>query len=119
MIKTRKRHITDCLVISAGLIVVGIIKDIDLYFYIAAGLALFSVLIPFVATIISYTWQGIGIALGFVVSKIVLGAVFYFFLFPISLLQKLFSRKRSISNKREITYWISKEKTNINFSKPW
>jgi glucose-6-phosphate-specific signal transduction histidine kinase len=119
MIKDKKRHITDCLVISAAIVIMGILKDINLLYYIAVGFALTCALIPFIAKIISYGWQGIGIILGFFVSKIVLGMVFYFFLFPISILQKLLSRKISISKKRSISYWITKDKTNINFSNPW
>ncbi|PLX06189.1 MAG: hypothetical protein C0596_17055 [Marinilabiliales bacterium] len=119
MIKDRKRHITDCLVITGGLVIIGFLKDLQILYYIAAVIAISSALIPFVAKIISYLWQGLGKALGFVVSKILLSAIFYLFLFPISLLQKLFSRKKSIITKRNHTYWIKKEKKEIDFSKPW
>lgn len=119
MIKEKKRHVTDCLVICAGLIIVGILKDIDLLFYVAACLALTCAIIPFIAKIVSYVWQGLGKVLGFFVSKIILGTVFYFFLFPISLLQKLFTKNRSISNKKKSSYWITKEETNMNFNKLW
>ncbi len=119
MIKDRKRHITDCLVITGGLVIIGFLKEIQILYYVAAGIAIISALIPFIAKIISYLWQGLGKALGFVVSKILLSAIFYLFLFPISLLQKLFSRKRSIIRKHNHTYWIKKEKKEIDFSKPW
>lgn len=119
MINDKKRHIADCLVITAALIIIGILKELEILLYIAAGLAIASALIPFIAKAISYAWQGIGKALGFIVSKIVLGSVFYFILFPISLLQKLFSKNNSIMRNKSKSYWINIEKKEIDFNKPW
>ncbi len=120
MIKDKKRHKADCLVIAAGLIVVAIITKENAYLYVAISLSILSSLSDFIAKYISFAWQGIGMVLGFFISKILLTIIFYLFLFPISLLQKLFSRKRSISNKKEDTYWIIKEEEKeICFTKPW
>jgi len=52
MIKDRKRHITDCLVITGGLVIIGFLKDLQILYYIAAVIAISSALIPFVAKII-------------------------------------------------------------------
>lgn len=120
MLKDKKRHKADCLVIVAGLIVVAIITKDYTYLYIGIGMSFLTSLSDFIARYVSYAWQGIGKVLGFFVSKILLTMIFYLFLFPISLLQKLFAKKRSISNKKEDTYWIIKEeKKEICFTKPW
>ena len=118
MIKDKKRHIADCLVITAALIIMNIITEHDVYLYIAVGISVLA-FFPFFAKMISYIWQSVGIGLGFVVSKVILSAVFYLILFPISLLQKLFSTKSSISKKKQKTYWIDKENKTVDFNKPW
>ncbi|MBN2778417.1 MAG: hypothetical protein JXR36_12275 [Bacteroidales bacterium] len=119
MNKDKKRHIADCLVITAALIIIHIITKHDVYLYIAVGISVLAAFLPIFAKLVSYSWQFIGIALGFVVSKILLSAVFYLFLYPISLLQKLFSTKSSISKKKQKTYWIDKENKTVDFNKPW
>lgn len=119
MIKDKKRHIADCIVITAALITMNIITEHDVYLYIAVGISVLAAFLPIFAKLVSYSWQFIGIALGFVVSKVVLSIVFYLILFPISLLQKLFASKSSISNKNQKTYWIDKEKKTVDFNKPW
>jgi polyferredoxin len=119
MNKDRKRHIADCLVITAALIILRIITEHNVYLYIAVGISILAAFLPFFAKMVSYIWQSVGIGLGFVVSKVILSAVFYLILFPISLLQKLFSTKSSISKKKQKTYWIDKENKTVDFNKPW
>jgi hypothetical protein len=119
MIKDKKRNITDCLVIIAGLVIIGIITKEFVYFYISAGLGVIIAIIPPMAYYISFLWQGIGKVMGFIVSKIILTIIFYIILFPFSLLHKLFAKNKSISQKKLETYWIKKEKTEIDFTKLW
>lgn len=119
MIKDKKRHIADCLIIVSGLIIAGIITEEFIYLYIASILGISSALIPVFAYGISFLWQGIGKVLGFVISKILLSIIFYFVLFPFSLLHKLFAKNKSISNKKSETYWIKKEQTVTDFTKLW
>jgi hypothetical protein len=119
IIKDKKRNLADCLVITSGLIIVGIITKEDVFFYSAIGLGLISSLISPIAYYISALWQSIAIALGFVVSKITLTIIFYIFLFPFSLLQKLFSKNLSITNKKSDSYWIMKQNDQNDFTKLW
>lgn len=119
IIKDRKRNLTDCLVITAGLVIAGLITKEAVFYYVAAGLGLISGLIPQIAYYISFLWQGIGIIMGFVVSKIVLTIIFYFFLFPFSLLQKLFSKNKAISNRKSESYWNIKPEHQTDFTKLW
>lgn len=119
MIKDKKRHITDCLVIVSALVIAGIITEEFIYLYFAVGLGILSSLIPFCAFCISYVWQGIGKVLGFFVSKIILSVIFYCILFPFSLLYKLFAKNKSISNEKSETYWIKKDNKLTDFAKLW
>ncbi|MDD2634970.1 MAG: hypothetical protein PHW82_05670 [Bacteroidales bacterium] len=119
MIKDKKRHITDCLIIVSALTIAGIITEDFIYLYIASIVGISSALIPFIAYGISFLWQSIGKILGFITSRIILSIIFYLILFPFSLLHKLFANNKSISNKKSETYWIKKDNTVTDFSKPW
>lgn len=119
ILKDRKRNLADCLVITAGLVIAGIITKEAVFYYVASGLGLISGLIPQIAYYISFLWQGIGIIMGFVFSKIILTVIFYFFLFPFSLLHKLFSKDKAISNKNSESYWIIKQSGQTDFNKLW
>ncbi len=119
MIKDKKRNTADCLVIISALIIAGIISENYVYFYIAASLGIAISIIKPLDYYISFLWQGIGKIMGFFVSKIVLSLIFYTFLFPFSLLHKLFAKKKSISALRLDSYWIEKEKIKFDFTKLW
>lgn len=119
MEKDKKKYITDCLIIVSGLVIAGIITKQSVYLYVAAGLGFATAFIPPFAYYISFIWQGIGEIMGFFVSKIILAIIFYFILFPFSLLHKLFAKNKSISEKKSETYWIRKEKTETDFTKLW
>ena len=105
--------------ITAGLVVIGLISKVELLYYIAASFGIVTALIPPLAGAVSFIWNWIGKILGFFVSKIVLTLVFYIFLFPFSILHKLFSRNKSISNRKKESYWVNKEKREIDFNKLW
>jgi len=117
--KDKYRNIADCLVITAGLVVIGLITEIEILFYIAATIGVLTALVPPLASATSFLWNWIGKILGFFVSKIVLTLVFYIVLFPFSILHKLFSKNKSISNRKKETYWVIKEKREIDFNKLW
>jgi hypothetical protein len=119
MQNNKKRHISDCLVICSGLIIAGIITEQTYFFYISASLGIVCALVNPIAFAVSFLWEWIGKILGFVVSKIILSIIFYCILFPFSIFFKLFAKNKSISNKKSTTYWIKKEKENIDFTKLW
>ncbi len=119
IIKKHKRNLSDCLIIVAALIIAGIITKNIWFFYSASALAIICGLIHKIAYFVSALWQILGQILGFIVSKIILTILFYFIVFPISLLQKLFSKNLPISNKKEQSYWKAKNNDEIDFTKPW
>lgn len=119
IIKSYKRNLADCLIIVAALVILGIIFKNIKFYYIAVSLALICGLFHKTAFYISFLWQSIGLVIGFFVSKILLTVIFYFILFPFSLLQKLFSKNPSISKKTLETYWKTRTNTSIDFEKLW
>lgn len=119
MKQDKAKNIADCLVIVLGFIVVYIITDLDLFLYISFGVGILAAISHKIAYAISFIWYWIGKIMGFFVSKIILFSIFYLLLFPLSLLSKLFTKNKSITNKKHASYWVTKENTNFNFMKPW
>lgn len=76
------------------------------------AIALFS---PFVSEKIHWLWMKIAHIMGSIMSKILLGAIFYLFLFPLSLLSRMFQKKDSLQLKKSSgsTYYTER---NITYS---
>lgn len=100
------------LVIVTGLVILFFIFAKPAFLYIAATIGVISLLIPKAGLGIVWVWFKIAEILGWVNSKIILSALFYLFLFPISLLFRLFNKdpmhlkpqKESMFTERNHTY---------------
>jgi hypothetical protein len=64
------------------------------FLYVALLFGLLGILIPSLAKYIAIAWFKLADALNYVMSRIILGTVFFLFLFPISLLYKLFKKDK-------------------------
>ena len=70
--------------------------------YIAAAVGVLSLLIPAIGKVIVLAWFKLAMLLGWINSRILLGIVFYLFLFPIALIFKLTSNNPlQIKNKEQ------------------
>lgn len=86
---TRIQSLESCLVLATVSILIYFLKSADVFLYIALGVGITGILIRPLADRIAYGWLKLGEVLGFIVPKLVLGIIFYFFLFPVSLLYRL------------------------------
>lgn len=59
---------------------------------VAVGIGLISIFIPVAAKGIEWVWLKLAHVLGWINSKILLGAIFFLFLLPIALLSRLFTK---------------------------
>lgn len=69
---------------------------------------------------LTYTiWMGIAFTLGWLISRIILLILFYFVLFPVGIVAKIFGKKFLDINFRDgkSSYWIKKENKKINYEK--
>ena len=96
--RERTRYRETLLVIVLGFSLLYLILDRNWMLYAALGLGIAGMLSVLLNRWIHITWFFIGEKLGFVVSKVVLGAVFYLVLLPMGLLSKLF--RKDIFNLR-------------------
>ncbi len=90
-----KSKITETiLVLTTGFLVVFLMTKIKVFLYVALLFGLLGILIPSLAKYIAIAWFKLADALNYVMSRIILGTVFFLFLFPISLLYKLFKKDK-------------------------
>ena len=109
------------LTIVTGFLVVYMITSVKWVLLIATVLGIVGVLSEFASKKIEWLWFKLTWILSFIVPNILLSIVFFLFLFPISLLAKLFSKSNALQLKNTESTWIE---VNKKFSKeslqnPW
>lgn len=98
-----------CLVIITGLLVFWWIYEIKLLVGIAIAVGIIGAFIPFLAKWIDRAWYKLSEVMGYVMSRILLSAIFYLFLFPIAVLSRL-SKKDSLQlKKKSDSYWTKRD----------
>lgn len=84
--------VTGFLVIAWVLFVKEYTKASTILAKVAVGIGLISVFIPIAAKGIEWVWLKLAHILGWINSKILLGAIFFFFLLPIAIISRLFTK---------------------------
>lgn len=84
--------VTGFLVIAWVLFVKEYTKASIILAKVAVGIGLISVFIPIAAKGIEWVWLKLAHILGWINSKILLGAIFFFFLLPIAIISRLFTK---------------------------
>jgi hypothetical protein len=127
MSKLKSDPFKTVLVIVAGFIIIYAISiyyanDWSWALYIAIIVSILSIASKKMALLIEKAWFLLAKLLSKIIPNIILGLVFYLFLFPISLLSKLFGNKDSMSLKNP-TGSVFKERkyqfTPDSFKNPW
>lgn len=95
-----KNYLKTILILTLGFSVWSFIIKIPLILYIGIGIGLIGLIFPFLGKLIDKGWMKFAHVLGKVNGGILLSIVFFIFLFPISLLQKLFSKNDSLQLKQ-------------------
>lgn len=84
--------VTGFLVIAWVLFIKEYTKASTILAKVAVGIGLISIFIPVAAKGIEWVWLKLAHVLGWINSKILLGAIFFLFLLPIALLSRLFTK---------------------------
>lgn len=87
------------LVLTTAFLVIFFFNENKIFIYIAAGFGGVGIFIKPLAKYIAIGWFKLADILNFVFSKVILGAVYFFVLFPISLLYRM-SKKDILRIKR-------------------
>lgn len=118
----RKTNLETTLVISTGLLIFYFIKEWESLLIIAAVIGVIGVFFDRIASIISWAWYKLAELLGKVVPKILLTAIFYLILFPISMLYRLFNKdSMKLKPAERGTVWIERNQIykKKDISNPW
>jgi len=109
------------LVISMGFLILYLVFSWQWAIITSLVIGLVGIISGTVSRIIEKGWMALSHILSFIIPSILLGIVFYLFLFPMSLISKLFTKDSlMLSNKYE-TYFvtINKEIDKKSFEKIW
>ncbi len=105
----KEKTLEAMLVITTGMLLIYLIKQQSVFLYLAIAFGLTGIFFRPLALIIATIWYKLGDWLGFIVSKIVLTLVFFFFLFPIALLYRLFNKDPLRLKKPRQSNWSVRE----------
>ncbi len=104
----REKALEAILVISIGFLIVFLIKDIKLFLYVSVSVGLVGIFIKPLAKMIATFWFKLGDWLGWIVSKLVLSVIFYFIVFPVASLYKLFNNDPLKIRRCEKSLWTER-----------
>ena len=109
------------LVISTALLILYIIFENDWYLYTSLTISVLGILFSFFAEKVNFVWMKITYVLSLIFPKIILGSIFYLFLFPIASLSKLFKRDSlNLKNNNDSVYKsVNKEFEKKSFENTW
>ena len=118
----KSEPVKTCLTIAIGFVVVFLVTKGLWALYIALAVGLIGMFSNYLSQKIDYLWMKLTWILSLIVPKILLGVIFYLFLFPISVLSKLFGKRDPLLLKNaDNSTFIDRNKTysKLDFEKPW
>mgnify|MGYP001041919836 CR=1 FL=1 len=117
----RDKARTTMLVISMGFLALHLLYDWRWAVYVSLAVGVIGIVSPFLSGKIARGWMMLAKLLGYIVPNILLGIIFYFFLFPISLLWKLFKKDPLMMSGRYESYFVEveREPEKEDFEKIW
>ena len=110
------------LVIVVGFIIIYVYSKNYNFLRISIIIGLLGVISDSASLIIDKIWLKISYILGLIVPNILLGLIFYIFLFPIALLSRIFGNKDALNLKNNTnTLFINKNSIfkSKSFEQPW
>ena len=118
----KSEPIKTCLTIAVGFIVVFLATKAQWAIYVALIIGAIGLFSDYLSQKIDFLWAKLTWVLSLIVPNILLGAIFYLFLFPIALLSKVFKKDDPLllKNPESSTFTTEhKEFGKESFEKPW
>ena len=118
----KSEPIKTCLTIAVGFIVVFLATKGQWAIYVSLIVGAIGLFSDYLSQKIDFVWMKLTWVLSLIVPNILLGAIFYLFLFPISMLSKLFGKSDPLllKNSNNSTFTTEhKEFGKASFEKPW
>lgn len=106
-----EKKLKSMLIIAAGFIVLFFIFKTECFLLIAFLVALLGAISKPATQAITWLWFKIAEVLGWINSRVLLVLIFFFVLFPISLLMRLFNKGTIKLKKEKATYYSERNHT--------
>lgn len=122
MTKERKETLISIAVITTGFLLLFLLSHMWWCALVSVAVAVLGLIWPDAASLIVKLWMKLAWLLNLIIPKIILSLVFFLLLFPLSLLNKLFSRKDNLMLKNTTnSTFIESNKvfTRESFETPW
>ena len=109
------------LVITTGFLIMYLAFSWRGALYVSCAAGIIGVIAPPARRLIERGWLGLSRVLSMIIPPLLLGAVFYLVVFPVSLLSRLFSKDLLMVKKHYDSYFIpvTKEFDKASFEKIW
>lgn len=91
------------LTITVGFIVIFLVTKMKWALMVALGVGLTGVLSTYLSEKIDFVWTKLAWLLSLIVPNIILSIIFFFFLFPVALLSRLFGKKDPLHFRNKST----------------
>ncbi len=108
---TKAKIMETSLVLTTGFLLLYFLTQNKVFIYLAFIFGFIGIFIKGLARLIAIGWFKLADGLNFVVSKLILGFIFYVILFPISLLYKLSKKDKLNLKNRAKSNWIERNTT--------
>jgi len=99
------------LVLTTGFVLIYFITSNIILLYLAFSFGIIGIFVKPIAKYIAIAWFKLGDILNFVVSKIILGSIFFLVLVPISLLYRLSKNDKLKIKKPQKSNWVQRDYT--------
>jgi uncharacterized membrane protein len=104
----RDKAIEALLVISTGLVLLNLIYQAEWLLYMALFIGLTGILLPSLGNLLAKSWYKLGELMGWFVSKLILVLLYYLFLVPIALLNRIFQPDKLKLKRKQNSHWITR-----------
>lgn len=110
------------LIISVGFTVLYLLTQWNWAIYVSLVIGLSGIFSKYLRGKIDILWMKLTWLLSLIVPNILLGILFYLFLFPVSVLSKIFNKKDPLhlkNNSDDFFITVNKNFEKTSFEKPW
>jgi len=109
------------LVISTGFLVLHLVLSWTWAVYVSLAIGIIGIVSSYLSSKIEWVWAKLSKLLGYIVPNILLGIVYYLFLFPISIVSRIFTKDPLMLSNKYDSYFVDvKNKvTRSSFEKTW
>ena len=118
----KEKYLETLFTISTGFLILYYFFEIRTFLFIAIGLGLVAIFWGKAAEKISWLWLKLGEGMGFVTSKIILSFIFFFILFPIAKISRLFTKDYLLlreDNLKSVFFDVNRKYYAKDFEKMW